>query len=273
MRIRVIDAFTDTAFRGNPAAVCLLSGDTWPDEEWMQLLAREMNLSETVFALPDVDGVDYGIRWFTPTLEVNMCGHATLATAHALHLDRGTPGTVKFSSRSGILAVESFADGTMTMDFPASPAIPVPAPDGVAEALGCEVVGTYDTQAVGDLLVELADEHTVRDLTPDLSALVRTYGVRGFIVTARAADGDNDYDFVSRLFAPGAGIPEDPVTGSAHTALAPFWGARLGKTELVGFQASARTGVVRTEVRGDRVLLTGSAVLVLDGQLQPAALP
>jgi len=269
MRIRVIDAFTHTPFRGNPAAVCLLSCDTWPDEKWMQLLAREMNLSETVFALPGVDGVDYGIRWFTPTLEVNMCGHATLATAYALHLDRGTPGTVKFSSRSGILAVESFADGSMTMDFPASPTTPVPAPDGLAEALGCEIVGTYNTASVGDLLVEVADEQTVRGLTPDLAALVRGHGVRGFIVTARATE----YDFVSRLFAPGAGIPEDPVTGSAHTALAPFWGERLGKTDLVGFQASARTGVVRTQVRGDRVLLTGSAVLVLDGQLQPAALP
>ncbi|MFD1046845.1 PhzF family phenazine biosynthesis protein, partial [Kibdelosporangium lantanae] len=126
MRIRVIDAFTDTPFRGNPAAVCLLTGDTWPDEDWMQRVALEMNLSETVYALPGVDGVDYGIRWFTPALEVNMCGHATLATAYALHLDRGTPGTVKFSSRSGILAVESFADGSMTMDFPASPTTPVP---------------------------------------------------------------------------------------------------------------------------------------------------
>jgi PhzF family phenazine biosynthesis protein len=136
MRIRIIDAFTDQPFRGNPAAVCLLDGDTWPDADWMQQVAVEMNLSETVFALPGVDGADYGIRWFTPVREVNMCGHATLATAHALHVDRGGPATVRFSSRSGILTVESFADGGITMDFPASPTTEVPVLPGLADALG-----------------------------------------------------------------------------------------------------------------------------------------
>jgi PhzF family phenazine biosynthesis protein len=266
MRLRVIDAFTDVPFRGNPAAVCLLAGGGWPEVGWMQRVAMEMNLAETVFALPGVDGADYGIRWFTPVTEAVMCGHATLATAYALHLDRGTPATVTFASLSGILTVESFADGSMTMDFPASPAIPVAVFDGLADALGCPVVGAYTTGGLGDCLVEVADEDTVRGLTPDLAevaALERAHGVRGFIVTALAAD----YDFVSRMFAPNDGIPEDPVTGSAHTALAPFWGARLGKTELVGFQASARSGVVRTALRADRVLLSGSAVVILDGQL------
>jgi PhzF family phenazine biosynthesis protein len=272
MRIRIIDAFTDRPFHGNPAAVCLLAGDAWPEQPWMQRLAVEMNLSETVFALPDVDGADYGIRWFTPAREVAMCGHATLATAHALHVDRGGPGTVTFSSLSGILTVESFADGSITMDFPMSPAIESPAPDGLAAAIGAPVVAAYQTGALGDLLVEVADEQTVRGLVPDLGAVAvieREHGIRGLIVTAPAAE----YDFVSRFFAPTDGIPEDPVTGSAHTALAPFWGARLGKTSLVGFQASVRTGVVRTEVRGDRVLLTGSAVTVLDGELQGSSRP
>jgi PhzF family phenazine biosynthesis protein len=272
MRIRIIDAFADRPFRGNPAAVCLLAGDTWPDKAWMQLVAVEMNLSETVFALPGVDGVDYGVRWFTPVREVNMCGHATLATAHALHVDRGTPATLKFSSRSGILVVESFADGTITMDFPASPTTEIPVHDGLAEALGCAVLAAYSTGDLGDRLVLVSDENAVRALAPDFGAVARIereHGIRGLIVTAAAAE----YDFVSRFFAPTDGIPEDPVTGSAHTALAPFWGARLGKTKLVGFQASARTGVVRTEVRGDRVLLTGTAVVVLDGALQGSTRP
>ncbi|TCO61017.1 PhzF family phenazine biosynthesis protein [Actinocrispum wychmicini] len=272
MRIRIIDAFTDQPFRGNPAAVCLLDGDTWPDVEWMQRLAVEMNLSETVFALPNVDGADYGIRWFTPVREVTMCGHATLATAHALHVDRGTPATVTFSSLSGILTVQTAADGTLTMDFPASPTTEIPVYNGLGEALGCEITAAYTTGALGDLLTVASDERTVRSLAPDFGAVARIgreHDVRGFIVTAQAAE----YDFVSRFFAPNDGIPEDPVTGSAHTALAPFWAERLSRTTLVGLQASARTGVVRTEVRGDRVLLTGTAVVVLDGQLQGSSRP
>jgi PhzF family phenazine biosynthesis protein len=272
MRIRIIDAFTDEPFRGNAAAVCLLDGDSWPDEAWMLSLATEMNLSETAFTLPGVDGADYGLRWFTPVREVDMCGHATLATAHALHVDRGGPATVTFSSRSGILVVETFSDGSITMDFPASPTTEKPAPDGLSEALGAPVVATYDTGPLGDLVVEVADEQTVRGLAPDMNAVAaieRAHRIRGLIVTARAAE----YDFISRFFAPTDGIPEDPVTGSAHTALAPFWGARLDKTSLVGLQASPRSGVVRTEVRDDRVLLTGRAVTVLDGELQGSARP
>lgn len=270
MRIRIIDAFTDQPFRGNPAAVCLLE-DTWPDEDWMRQVAAEMNLSETAFAHPVDDGdADYALRWFTPEVETDLCGHATLATAHALHQDRGTPATVRFTTRSGILVAHSFDDGRITLDFPAATITGDAAPHGLAEALGTQPVATYRTGALGDLLVALSDEDTVRGLRPDLASVARIEqesGIRGVIVTAESAD----YDFVSRFFAPKDGIPEDPVTGSAHTALAPYWAQRTGRTSLVGLQASKRSGVVRTEVHGDRVHLTGHAVTVLDGLLQIAS--
>ena len=276
MRIRIIDAFTDRPFAGNPAAVCLLDGDAWPDEGWMRRVAAEMNLSETAFAhpLPAGAGADWALRWFTPTVETNLCGHATLATAHALHGDGATDGTVRFGSRSGVLVAHAHQDGTITLDFPAAPATEAPVPDGLADALGATPEAAYGTGALGDLLVVLADEATVRALTPDVAALAGLAdrdGVRGFIVTAAASDPRRGYDFVSRFFAPAQGIPEDPVTGSAHTALAPYWSARLGRDALTGLQASARTGLVRTAVHGDRVHLTGRAVTVLDGTLQHAA--
>jgi PhzF family phenazine biosynthesis protein len=276
MRIRIIDAFTDRPFAGNPAAVCLLDGDAWPDEGWMRRVAAEMNLSETAFAhpLPAGAGADWALRWFTPTVETNLCGHATLATAHALHGDGATDGTVRFSSRSGVLVAHAHQDGTITLDFPAAPAAEAPVPDGLVDALGATPEAAYGTGALGDLLVVLADEATVRALTPDVAALAGLAdrdGVRGFIVTAAASDPGRGYDFVSRFFAPAQGIPEDPVTGSAHTALAPYWSARLGRDALTGLQASARTGLVRTAVHGDRVHLTGRAVTVLDGTLQHAA--
>lgn len=276
MRIRIIDAFTDRPFAGNPAAVCLLDGDAWPDEGWMRRVAAEMNLSETAFAhpLPPGGGADWALRWFTPTVETNLCGHATLATAHALHGDGATDGTVRFGSRSGVLVAHAHQDGTITLDFPAAPAAEAPVPDGLADALGATPEAAYGTGALGDLLVVLADEATVRALTPDVAALAGLAdrdGVRGCIVTAAASDPGRGYDFVSRFFAPAQGIPEDPVTGSAHTALAPYWSARLGRDALTGLQASARTGLVRTAVHGDRVHLTGRAVTVLDGTLQHAA--
>jgi PhzF family phenazine biosynthesis protein len=276
MRIRIIDAFTDRPFAGNPAAVCLLDGDAWPDEGWMRRVAAEMNLSETAFAhpLPAGAGADWALRWFTPTVETNLCGHATLATAHALHGDGATDGTVRFGSRSGVLVAHAHQDGSITLDFPAAPAAEAPVPDGLADALGATPEAAYGTGALGDLLVVLADEATVRALTPDVAALAGLAdrdGVRGFIVTAAASDPRRGYDFVSRFFAPAQGIPEDPVTGSAHTALAPYWSARLGRDALTGLQASARTGLVRTAVHGDRVHLTGRAVTVLDGTLQHAA--
>jgi PhzF family phenazine biosynthesis protein len=285
MRIRIIDAFTDRPFAGNPAAVCLLDTATWPDEGWMQHVAAEMNLSETAFARPlseDADAdADWALRWFTPTVEVNLCGHATLATAHALRDDRGTPGTVRFSSRSGVLITHAHDDGTVTLDFPAAPSTEIPAPEGLAVALEAKPDITYSTGALQDLLAVFPDEAAVRALVSDLAALAhltRRDGIRAVIATAPASDPGSSYDFVSRVFAPAVGIPEDPVTGSAHTALAPYWSARLGRDSLTGLQASPRTGLVRTAVHGDRVHLTGRAVTVLDGTLQhtpgqPAAEP
>jgi PhzF family phenazine biosynthesis protein len=275
MRIWVIDAFTDRPFAGNPAAVCLLDTTTWPDRAWMRQLAAELHL-ETAFAHPlpaDADA-DWALRWFTPTAESNLCGHATLATAHALHHDRGTPGTVRFASRFGVLIAHTRHDGAITLDFPAAPPTPAPAPDGLAEMLGATPQATYRTGALGDLLAVLADEATVGALTPDLGALAhltRRDGIRGIIATAPATAPDRGYDFVSRYFAPAGGIPEDPVTGSAHTALAPYWSHRLGRDRLTGLQASARTGLVGTAVRGDRVHLIGHAVTILDGALHHPA--
>jgi PhzF family phenazine biosynthesis protein len=275
MRIRIIDAFTDRPFAGNPAAVCLLDADAWPDEAWMQQVAAEMHLSETAFAHPltDTADADWALRWFTPEVETNLCGHATLATAHAMHRDRGAPGTVRFMSRSGVLVAHTAQDGTITLDFPAAPISEVPAPDRLAEALGATPLRTYATGALGDLLAQLADEAAVRALAPDLGAvarIVRRDAIRGIIATAPAADPDAGYDFVSRFFAPADGIPEDPVTGSAHTALAPFWSQRLGRDGLTGLQASPRGGLVRTSLHGDRVHLTGHAVVVVDGTLTAA---
>jgi PhzF family phenazine biosynthesis protein len=268
MRIRIIDAFTDRPFAGNPAGVCLLDGQGWPDDTWMQQVASELNLSETAFALPDGSaGADFGLRWFTPVNEVDLCGHATLATAHALYRDRGA-GTVRFASRSGVLSTTSRADGTITLDFPAATLSELPAPEGLAEALGAEPEAVFGTGSLGDVLAVFGDEATVRGLTPDfaaLSAQATRDGSRGVIATAPA--GESGYDFMSRFFAPAEGIPEDPVTGSAHTALAPYWSRRLGRDELAGLQASQRTGLVRTRLAGERVLLTGSAVTVLDGDL------
>ena len=272
MRIRIIDAFTDRPFAGNPAAVCLLDANAWPDEAWMRQVAAEMNLSETAFAHPLPEGLDadWALRWFTPTVEADLCGHATLATAHALHSDRGTSGTVRFSSRSRVLIAHTHDDGTVTLDFPAAPATEVAVPDGLPEALNARPDTAYGTGALGDLLAVFPDEAGVRALAPDFTALAqltRRDGIRGIIATVLAADPGSGYDFVSRFFAPAQGIPEDPVTGSAHTALAPYWSSRLGRDSLTGLQASARTGLVRTAVHGDRVHLTGHAVTVLDGTL------
>ena len=275
MRIRIIDAFTDRPFAGNPAAVCLLDSDAWPDEAWMQHVAAEMHLSETAFAhpLPQDADADWALRWFTPEVESDLCGHATLATAHAMHRDRGAPGTVRFTSRSGVLVTHTADDGTITLDFPAAPASEVPAPEGLTNALGAAPDATYATGALGDLLAVFEDEAAVRTLSPDIgpmAGLARREGIRGITATASAADPDAGYDFVSRFFAPHHGIPEDPVTGSAHTALAPFWSSRLGRDELTGLQASARGGLVRTSLHGDRVHLTGHAVVVVDGTLTAA---
>ncbi|RSS78256.1 PhzF family phenazine biosynthesis protein [Streptomyces sp. WAC06614] len=273
MRIRIVDAFTDRPFQGNPAGVLLLDS-AFPPDSWLQQVAAEVNLSETAFAhpLPPGGDADWALRWFTPTAEVDMCGHATLATAHVLARAGLADGLVRFSARCGLLTAEAATDGTITLDFPTSPLTPVQTPAEIAAALGGVTIrSVHDTaDHIGDLLVELTDERTVRALDPDHSAL-RGYARRGVIVTAPAEDPSRGYDFVSRGFFPAFGIDEDPVTGSAHTALAPFWSARLGgRTELTGLQGGARTGLVKVTLTGERTLLTGHAVTVLDGELLTA---
>ncbi|MEU2876767.1 PhzF family phenazine biosynthesis protein [Streptomyces sp. NPDC007070] len=267
MRIRIVDAFTDRPFAGNPAGVLLL--DAFPEDDWLQNVALEVNHAETAFAhrLPESPEADWALRWFTPATEVAMCGHATLATAHVLHTTGTHTGPVRFATRSGVLIATPADDGSITLDFPTAPLTAVEVPDGVAEALGAEPLTAFDTgPSVGDLVVELADEKTVRGLTPDHKALA-AYSTRGLIATARAEDPARGYDFVSRCFFPNVGIDEDPVTGSAHTALAPYWSERLGRPDLTGLQASPRSGLVRTGLRGERTLLTGRAVTVIDGEL------
>ncbi|KOU59881.1 oxidoreductase [Streptomyces sp. MMG1533] len=267
MRIRIVDAFTDRPFAGNPAGVLLL--DAFPEDDRLQNVALEVNHAETAFAhrLPEGGEADWALRWFTPVAEVNMCGHATLATAHVLHSTGAHAGPVRFATRSGVLVATPGEDGSITMDFPTAPLTAVELPDGVAEALGAEPLAAFDTGPnIGDLLVELPDEKTVHALTPDHKALV-AHSERGIIATARAEDPARGYDFVSRCFFPRIGIDEDPVTGSAHTALAPYWSERLGRPDLTGLQASPRSGRVRTRLRGDRTLLTGRAVTVIEGEL------
>ncbi|MGW4872690.1 PhzF family phenazine biosynthesis protein [Streptomyces chartreusis] len=267
MRIRIVDAFSDRPFAGNPAGVLLL--DAFPEDDWLQKVAMEVNHAETAFAhpLPEGGEADWALRWFTPVTEVTMCGHATLATAHVLHSTGAHEGPVRFDTLSGVLVATPGEDGSITLDFPTAPLTRVDAPEGVAEALGAEPLTAFDTGPnIGDLLLELADEKTVLGLTPDLKAL-GAHSSRGIIATARAEDPERGYDFVSRCFFPNVGIDEDPVTGSAHTALAPYWSERLGRTGLTGLQASRRSGRVRTEVRGDRTLLSGRAVTVIEGEL------
>ncbi|MCK8678393.1 PhzF family phenazine biosynthesis protein [Streptomyces lichenis] len=273
MRFHVIDAFTDRPFAGNPAGVCLLPAGDWPQDDWMQQVAAELGFSESAFALPlpASSEADWEIRWFTPLVETNLCGHATLATTHVLRTEHGLTGAVRFRSRrSGTLVAQADEDGTVTLDFPAAPGTETPVPQGLAEALGQKPDTAFRTGALGDLLTVLPDEQAVRSAVPDLDALaglIRREGLRGVIITAPAARPDQGYDFVSRFFSPAEGIPEDPVTGSAHTALAPYWSARLGRDGLTGLQVSARTGRVRTALHGDRVHLSGHAVTVLDGTL------
>jgi PhzF family phenazine biosynthesis protein len=268
MQLSIIDAFTDRPFSGNPAAVCLLEQEQWPEERWMRQVAREMNLSETAFVLPAAGaGADFGLRWFTPMTEVPLCGHGTLAATHALLGRRLVgDGPVRFATLSGVLTATALPDGSISLDFPTARLVPAEVPAGLAEALGRPVLECRTTGGLDILLAELRSEHAVRGLAPDLAAVTGQHA-RGVVVTARAEDPADGHDFVSRYFAPAAGVPEDPVTGSAHTALAPFWAERLGRTGLTGYQASARGGLVRCELRGERVLLAGRAVTVLDGTL------
>ncbi|HEX5503625.1 MAG TPA: PhzF family phenazine biosynthesis protein [Thermomicrobiales bacterium] len=257
--ITQVDAFTATPFVGNPAAVCLLAAPR--DDRWLQRVAREMNLSETAFLVRRDDGFD--LRWFTPAVEVDLCGHATLASAHVLweegHLAPGE--RARFHTRSGLLTAGREGEW-IWLDFPAEPAEPAPAPADLARALGVAPVWVGKNRF--DYLVEVATEAEVRGLRPDFG-LLAAIPTRGVIVTSPAASGE--YDFVSRFFGAAVGVNEDPVTGSAHCALAPFWAARLGRDELTGYQASARGGVVRVRARGARVEIGGQAVTVLRGEL------
>ncbi|GAA0236564.1 PhzF family phenazine biosynthesis protein [Saccharothrix mutabilis subsp. mutabilis] len=257
MRIFVVDAFTDRAFAGNPAGVVLLEDDGTPDDErWMQSVAAELKHAETAFVRLKDEG-PLPLRWFTPVREVDLCGHATLATAHVLGGDRA------FTTRSGLLTCATTPDGWVEMDFPADPATPIEVTEPLASGLPGVTIKAV-AQAVSDVLVEAGSAAEVRALEPDHAALARVPG-RGVIVTA---PGDRPgLDVVSRCFYPSYGVPEDPVTGSAHCTLASWWAPRLGRAELLAEQASPRGGQVRAILDGDRVRLAGRAVTVLAGEL------
>lgn len=231
-------------------------------DAWMQSIAAEMRHSETAFVLEGEDGEPYSLRWFTPVVEVALCGHATLATAHVLYSTGSTPETLEFSTKSGILSVTRDGTGLISMDFPAKVLEAASPPDGLAAALGVEPL--WVGKNVWDYLVEVDSEETLRAVSPDFLALEKV-DARGVIVTAPASSPGVDY--VSRFFAPRVGVDEDPVTGSAHCALAPYWTGKLGSASLVGAQLSQRGGVIHTTVRGDRVELSGRAVTVLSGKL------
>ena len=259
-----VDAFASAPFTGNPAAVCVL--ETTADPGWMQAVAAEMNLSETAFLHP-LDAADagrFGLRWFTPTVEVDLCGHATLASAHVLWETRRLPidTPARFHTRSGTLTARRAGDAgeEVELNFPADPVAPTDPDRGVVDALAVSP-RAVSRGRIGWVL-ELADERAVRDVPPDFARLA-AFDLA--VVTAPA--DDPAVDFVSRCFGPKFGIEEDPVTGSAHCALGPYWASRLGKTELTGYQASARGGVVRVRLDGDRTHLAGRAITVARGEL------
>lgn len=254
-----VDSFTERPFSGNPAGVCILSSQQ-PDE-WMQHVAMEMNLSETAFLLQE--GEDYRLRWFTPRVEVDLCGHATLASAHILWETQREP-TIKelrFHTRSGLLTAQN-NDGWIELNFPKAAIQTADPPDGMLTALDVDAlfVGHDGT----DYLVEIESDEALRRLEPDFNRLERV-STRGVIVTAKSSS--KKYDFVSRFFGPQVGIPEDPVTGSAHCALAPYWAAKLGKDQFLAYQASARGGELRVRIEGERVIIGGQAVTTIAGEL------
>jgi PhzF family phenazine biosynthesis protein len=253
-----VDAFTDCPFAGNPAVVCLLP--SWKSDSWLQAVAREMNLSETAFLVNHPGHFD--LRWFTPKVEVDLCGHATLASAYILwQQGQATGDEIRFSTRSGILKAIRHGDD-IELDFPLKPEEATEAPPGLLEALGVSAKHVGKNQF--DYLVEVESEATLRGMAPDFKRLA-ILPVRGIIATSRSTDPK--FDFVSRFFAPGAGIDEDPVTGAAHCCLGDFWSKRLGKSEFVAFQASTRGGVVKVRVTKGRAFLSGKAVTVAKGEL------
>jgi len=262
-----VDAFTDRAFSGNPAAVCWL--ETPQPAEWMQRVAAEMNLSETAFVEPHPEG--FGLRWFTPAVEVDLCGHATLASAHALEAwGRLAPGqAARFLTRSGWLGAQRQGEW-IELDFPSRAVEAAAMPPGLNQALG-GVAASYCGRGQGPVgenyLLELGSEAEVRAVHPDFAALARLPLRSLTITSAGSSAGTSGYDFVSRFFAPSGGVNEDPVTGSAHTQLAPYWGKKLGKQEMLAYQASARGGTVRVRLAGERVKLGGQAVTVFRAEL------
>ncbi len=269
MRQWTIDAFAAAPFKGNPACV-VEPFDAWPDADWMQALAAENNQAETAFLLRSDDPARFGLRWFTPALEVRLCGHATLASGHVLLTEIGVGGErITFDTQSGPLVVERAAGGYQ-MDFPSDMPRQVEPPVGLAEALG---VRPREVWAAAYLIAVLEDERAVRALGPDIAALepissAATQGRGNVAVTAPAGAGAA-YDVVSRFFAPGSGIPEDPATGSLHCALSPLFSAKLGRPTLRFHQAyPGRGGDLECEHRADRVLLRGAAVTVLEGHLR-----
>ena len=257
-----VDAFTAVPFAGSPAAVCILPSAR--DAGWMQHVAREMNLSETAFVVPrDGAAAEFELRWFTPTVEVDLCGHATLASAHVLWENGRIAGsaTARFHTRSGLLTAARRGDW-IELDFPATPDEPIDPPPGLVDAVGARPL--YVGRSRFDFLFELGDETAVRNVRPDFGRL-REFAARGVIVTSRA--DERGVDFVSRYFAPAFGVDEDPVTGSTHCCLGPFWARRLNKQTFVARQVSARGGEVKVTLDGDRVRLGGQAVTVLRGEL------
>ncbi len=259
LEITTVDAFTNRMFGGNPAAVILLP-EPKPDA-WLQSLAMELNLAETAF-LDSRDDGSYGLRWFTPTVEVDLCGHATVASAHVLWQIGALAEheIARFHTRSGLLTATRRSDW-IELDFPVTPVTEIAAPAGLLEAL--QVKPKFIGRTKFDYFLHV-DEAELIAIKPNFAGLVKV-AARGTIVTSSSSD--HSYDFLSRFFAPASGIDEDPVTGSAHCALAPYWSAVLGKTAMIGRQASQRSGVIKVELRGDRVLISGQAVTVLTAQL------
>ncbi|KLU62540.1 putative isomerase YddE [Peptococcaceae bacterium CEB3] len=255
-----VDAFTDQPFAGNPAAVCILAERV--ADEWLQKVAQEMNLSETAFLLKQERG--YSLRWFTPTTEVDLCGHATLASAHVLWTENYLPEdqVARFYTRSGLLIAKREANGLIVLNLPVEEAAETRPPKGLLAGLGVEA--GYVGKNRFDYIVEVDGEETVRNLEPDFDAL-RRMPCEGVIVTSVSAS--KEYDFVSRFFAPSLGINGDPVTGSAHCCLAPYWKKRLGKEHFVARQLSRRGGKLTVRLENERVHIGGQAVTVLKGEL------
>ena len=260
IKIFQVDAFTSEPFKGNPAAVCILEKEM--TDSWMTGVAANMNLSETAFIIATEEKNKYKLRWFTPKVEVDLCGHATLATAHVLYENNYVPSleAISFETKSGILKTHK-NENYIQLDFPETPVTDTEIPKGIEEALGAKII--YSGKSIFDYFFLLEDEELLINLKPNFSELVK-FDKRGIIVTA----GSKKYDFVSRFFAPQSGIDEDPVTGSAHCALYPYWSKKLNKKDLVAYQVSKRGGLLKLSSEGSRILISGEAVTILEGILK-----